>query len=173
MQASSKIGVRHVIWQAALRPIPPDPRIAASRRRAQAREVVRERLAAIQGESRNVAQVRENDHLSDLGPAQKSAPAVGHSNEGAELAFSASEEVPMCAPIPRMMISTADPSYAAEAEAIAAVLFDDVVDEPIPLDLWREYVAAANDGAFEPRDVDVDSDGPDDRDEAFKAWRRS
>lgn len=79
----------------------------------------------------------------------------------------------MCAPIPRMMISTADPSYAAEAEAIAAVLFDDVVDEPIPLDLWREYVAAANDGAFEPRDVDVDSDGPDDRDEAFKAWRRS
>lgn len=76
MFASSKVRGSKIMWQAALKPIPPDPRIGRGRRLRDLREqrahhcsTVQVSPSAIEPQSRNHAQLSETTSESDLGSA--------------------------------------------------------------------------------------------------------
>lgn len=135
IRAHGRAAMQHggkVIWQASLKtPIPPDPRIAASRAR-QVRNAERVFRSAIRPQSREMTQVTENDQLFGFHEPQKIRTSDGSSFESPE--WLAEDDV-------------ADGSFEIpeEAQPYADWRMHDGVD----LALWREYVAAANAGSFD------------------------
>lgn len=122
-----------VIWQASLKPIPPDPRIAAGRRMRQTRKAERVFSSAIQPQSRNRTQVTENDQLFGILEPQKIRARADVLMRGEETA-----------PVED---AVADGSLFIPDFGAADVEW--VTHDGVPLELWREYIAAANAGAFD------------------------
>jgi hypothetical protein len=131
---SSQFRGAHVIWSAALKPAHSTGKIAGRGATRQVRSLNGFSGSAIQPQSRNVTQVRENDHVFGSAQRQKPAPSSGSAQEGASMADGTGGLT---------MIEM-------EALAPAEEHLDEYVRrQPVSADLWREYVDAANAGAFD------------------------